>query len=203
MCVCVFLVVGGERHVFKVHVNGVKKGVYRLWNCYDLLPSCHQSEHFIFFFLMRTPWSFCGKKKKASLIGVQQSTVYLFGWLMGCQTAKTQTAACPYIFWSGHIKVNAWFLSVSVLLTCRSSLGTSSYVLESVEVLLEEVAHLVWETTDKVNLHKNDVSKNIAALVDGLALNLSMDPDPLPLHLTHRKECRAASRMLAMVSTST
>lgn len=25
--VCVFLVVGGERHVFKVHVNGVKKGV--------------------------------------------------------------------------------------------------------------------------------------------------------------------------------
>lgn len=50
VCVCVFLVVGGERHVFKVHVNGVKKGVYRLWNCYDLLPSCHQSEHFIFFF---------------------------------------------------------------------------------------------------------------------------------------------------------
>lgn len=29
-CACVFLVVGGERHVFKVHVNGVKKGVYRL-----------------------------------------------------------------------------------------------------------------------------------------------------------------------------
>lgn len=166
------------------------------------LPVTSQST-LSFFFLMRTPWSFCGKKKMASLIGVQQSTVYLFGWLMGCQTAKTQTAACPYIFWSGHIKVNAWFLSVSVLLTCRSSLGTSSYVLESVEVLLEEVAHLVWETTDKVNLYKNDVSKNIAALVDGLALNLSMDPDPLPLHLTHRKECRAASRMLAMVSTST
>lgn len=30
VCVCVLLVVGGERHVFKVHVNGVKKGVYRL-----------------------------------------------------------------------------------------------------------------------------------------------------------------------------
>lgn len=90
----------------------------------------------------------------ASLIDSALLHAYLFGWLMGCQTAKTQTAACPYIFWSGHIKVNAWFLSMSVLLTCRSSLGTSSYVLESVEVLLEEVAHLVWETTDKVNLHK-------------------------------------------------
>lgn len=43
-------------------------------------------------------------------------------------------------------------LSECIRPTCTSSLGTSSYVLESVEVLLEDVAHLGSEKKGKLNL---------------------------------------------------
>lgn len=73
------------------------------------------------------------------------------------------------------------FIHKRVFTTCESSWGTSSYVLESVEVPLEEVAHLGWESEEKNKHH-------------WLPLTSSTHPRPDPVQLTgknfvQRHEC--------------
>lgn len=169
--VCAF--VGAERYAFKCLSAGLRK---RFTGCKTAVTSSlpvtglNAFSFFVLFSLAHAHTLLFLAYKKLSLIGVEQSTVCLFRVTdMECHiqtltvpSSCTHTDMQPPILShqseASHIR-SKWTrqcmcASEHVRPTCMSSFGTSSYVLESVEVLLEDVAHLGLEEEGKWNLRE-------------------------------------------------